>query len=164
MLSQSCRPFANIKPILVSCLIVNIGIWTVSEWLNINLRSLMQNLVNIAIEESFALLFIEWLQGFFIVYSTIGTTARFRPLNSLEHCIITSPITNIQGGPDSNPVYTSEFRARTGPNDSSRLAIITCGVYIFLKYRPTLGPNWHFVLVAGKLIMLFRIHRFLSTK
>ena len=30
---------------------------------------------------------MEWLQGLFIVHSTIDSTAHSRPLNSLEHCI-----------------------------------------------------------------------------
>ena len=40
--------------------------------------------------------YFEWLQGFFIVHSTIGSTVHSRPLNSLEHCICTTTITNIR--------------------------------------------------------------------
>ena len=35
-----------------------------------------------------------WLQGFFIVHSTISSTVHSRPLNSLEHCISTTTMTN----------------------------------------------------------------------
>ena len=35
--------------------------------------------------------YFEWLQGFFIVHSTIGSAVHSMPLNSLEHCICTQP-------------------------------------------------------------------------
>ena len=48
--------------------------------------------------------YFEWLQGFFIVHSTIGRTVHSRPLNSLEHCICTTTMTNIRPDRDSNLV------------------------------------------------------------
>ena len=48
--------------------------------------------------------YFEWLQGFFIVHSTIGSTAHSMPLNSLEHCICTTTMTNIPPDRDSNLV------------------------------------------------------------
>ena len=47
---------------------------------------------------------IEWLQGFFMVHRPIDSTAHSRPLNSLDHCICTTPMTNIRTSRDSNPV------------------------------------------------------------
>ena len=35
--------------------------------------------------------YFEWLQGLFIVHSTIGSTSHSMPLNSLEHCIYAQP-------------------------------------------------------------------------
>ena len=35
---------------------------------------------------------IEWIQGVFIVHSTVDSTANSSPLNSLEHCICTTSI------------------------------------------------------------------------
>ena len=52
--------------------------------------------------------YLEWFQGFFIVYSTTGSTVHSMPLNSLEHCICTTTMTNIWPDRDSNlvsPVY-----------------------------------------------------------
>ena len=46
----------------------------------------------------------EWLQGFFMVHSTIGRTVHSIPLNSLEHCICTTTMTNIRPDRDSNLV------------------------------------------------------------
>ena len=40
--------------------------------------------------------YFEWLQGFFIVHSTIGGIVHFVILNSLEHCICTTTMTNIR--------------------------------------------------------------------
>ena len=48
--------------------------------------------------------YFEWLQGFFIVHSTTGSTIHSRPLNSLEHCICTTTTTNIRPDRDSNLV------------------------------------------------------------
>ena len=52
-------------------------------------------------------------QGFFIVHSTIDTTAHSRPFNSLKHCICTTSMTNIRPSRDSNPVPL-EFRTTHG--------------------------------------------------
>ena len=58
--------------------------------------------------------YFERLQGFFIVHSTIGSTVHTMPLNSLEHCIRTTTMTNIRPDRDSNlvplvpPVDTDE--------------------------------------------------------
>ena len=48
--------------------------------------------------------YFEWLRGFFIVQSTIGSTVHSIPLNSLEHCICTTTMTNIRPDRDSNLV------------------------------------------------------------
>ena len=48
--------------------------------------------------------YFKWLQGFFIVHSTIGSTVHSMPLNSLEHCICTTTMTNIHPARDSNLV------------------------------------------------------------
>ena len=48
--------------------------------------------------------YFEWLQGIFIVHSTIGRTVHYMPLNSLEHCICTTTMTNIRPDRDSNLV------------------------------------------------------------
>ena len=48
--------------------------------------------------------YFEWLQGFFIVHSTVGSTVHSMPLNSLEHCICTTTMTNIRLDRDSNLV------------------------------------------------------------
>ena len=37
--------------------------------------------------------YFEWLQGFFIVHSTIGSTVNSMPLNRSEHCIATTMMT-----------------------------------------------------------------------
>ena len=44
------------------------------------------------------------LQGFFIVHNTIGSTVHSMPLNSLEHCICITTMTNIRPDRDSNLV------------------------------------------------------------
>ena len=48
--------------------------------------------------------YFEWHQGFFIVHSAIGSTVHSMPLNSLEHCICTTTITNIRPDRDSSLV------------------------------------------------------------
>ena len=48
--------------------------------------------------------YFEWLQGFFLVHSTIDSTVHSMPLNSLEHCICTTTMTNIRPDRDSNLV------------------------------------------------------------
>ena len=48
--------------------------------------------------------YFEWLQGFFIVHNTIGSTVHSMPLNSLEHCICTTTMTNILPDRDSSLV------------------------------------------------------------
>ena len=48
--------------------------------------------------------YFEWLQVFFIVHSTIGSTIHSMPLNSLEHCECTTTMTNIRPDRDSNLV------------------------------------------------------------
>ena len=48
--------------------------------------------------------YFEWLHGLFIVHSSIGSTVHSRPLNSLEHCICTTTMTNIRSVRDSNLV------------------------------------------------------------
>ena len=48
--------------------------------------------------------YFEWLQEFFIVHSTIGSTEHSKPMNSLEHCISTTTMANIRPDWDSNLV------------------------------------------------------------
>ena len=48
--------------------------------------------------------YFEWLQGFFIVHSTIGSTVHSMSLNSLKHCICATTMTNIRPYWDSNQV------------------------------------------------------------
>ena len=48
--------------------------------------------------------YFEWLQGFFIVHSTRGSTVHSMPLNSLEHCICITTMTNIRLDRDLNLV------------------------------------------------------------
>ena len=48
--------------------------------------------------------YFEWIQWFFIVHSTIGSTVHSRTLNSLEHCICTTTMTNIRPDRDTNLV------------------------------------------------------------
>ena len=59
--------------------------------------ALQQNHGNIATEGSpkpgLCPTLFEWLQGFFIVHSTIDSTAHFMPLSSLAHSICTTPMT-----------------------------------------------------------------------
>ena len=49
--------------------------------------------------------YFEWLQGFFIMHSTIGSTVHSMPLNSFEHCICTTTMTNIWPDRDSNLLF-----------------------------------------------------------
>ena len=81
------------------------------EWVNIVLRRFLHNHGDIAIEGSPKLVLcptlIEWLQGLFIVHSTIDKIAHSRHFNSLEHCVCTTSMTNIRPGLDSNPVVLS---------------------------------------------------------
>ena len=46
--------------------------------------------------------YFNWLQGLFIVHSTIGSTVHSMHLNSLEHCICTTTMTNIRTNRNSN--------------------------------------------------------------
>ena len=48
--------------------------------------------------------YLERHQGLFIVHSTINSTVHSGPLNSLEHCISTSTMTNIRPHRDSSLV------------------------------------------------------------
>ena len=81
------------------------------EYVNIALRRFLHNHGNIATEGSLkpglCTTLIEWIQEFLIVHSTIDSTAHSRPLNSLEHCIYTTPMTNIRPGRGSNQVLLS---------------------------------------------------------
>ena len=53
--------------------------------------------------------YFEWLQGFYIVRNTICSTVHSRPLNSLDHCICTTTMTNIRPDRDLNLV-TPDYR------------------------------------------------------
>ena len=55
----------------------------------------------------YALIFSNNFKVFFILQSTIDSTAHSRPLNSLEHCICTTLMTNMRHGRNSNPVHLS---------------------------------------------------------
>ena len=48
--------------------------------------------------------YFECLRGFFIVHNTIGSTVHSRPLNSLDHCICKTTMTNIRRDRDLNLV------------------------------------------------------------
>ena len=48
--------------------------------------------------------YFEWLLGLFIVHITICNTLHSMPLNSLEHCICTTTMTNIRPDRDLNQV------------------------------------------------------------
>ena len=78
---------------------------------NIALRRFLHNHGNIATKGSpksgLYYTFIEQFQGLFIVHNTIDNTAHSRPLNSLEHCIGTTSMTNIRSGRVSYPVPLS---------------------------------------------------------
>ena len=54
--------------------------------------------------ETMPYFYFEWIQGFFIVHSTKYSTVHCIPLNSLEHCICTTTMTNIRPDRDSNLV------------------------------------------------------------
>ena len=60
--------------------------------------------------------YFEWLQGFFIVHSTIGSTVHSMPLNSLVHCICTTTMTNIRPGFETG---TSRLQAPVDTNEPS---------------------------------------------
>ena len=64
-------------------------------WMNIDLRRFRHNHGIIATEGSLETglcpTLNEILQGFFIVRTILDSTANFRPLNTLEHCIYTQP-------------------------------------------------------------------------
>ena len=85
----------------------NLNIW----WVNIVLLRFMYNHGNIATEgnqkSGHCPTLFEWLQGFFIIYSTIDSTTQYIPLNSLEHCTCTTSMTNNRPGRDSNQVPLS---------------------------------------------------------
>ena len=77
--------------------------------MNIALRRFLHNHGNIATEGSpkpglCPTLIFKWFQGFFIMNSSIGCTVHAMPLNSLEHCICTTTMTNILHDRDSNMV------------------------------------------------------------
>ena len=50
---------------------------------------------------------IEWLHGFFIVQTTIDSTAHPNPLYSSKHCVCTTSRTHIRPAQDSNSVPLS---------------------------------------------------------
>ena len=78
-------------------------------YMNIALRLFLHNHGNIATQESLKLrlcptLISNDLEGLFILHSTIGSTVHSMPLNSLEHCICTTTVTNTRPDWDSNLV------------------------------------------------------------
>ena len=74
--------------------------------------------------------YFEWLQGFFIVYSTIDSTVHSMPLNSLEHCICTTTMmTNIRPDRDSNlvpPGYKPQSIRMNQYTQQTQNMCITC--------------------------------------
>ena len=74
--------------------------------MNIALRRFLHNHGDIATEVSPKPRLCPTLisNDFFIVHSTIGSTVHSMPLNSLEHCISTTTMTNIRPDQDSNLV------------------------------------------------------------
>ena len=57
------------------------------------------------LSRDYAVLILNYLSVFFIVHTTIESTARSGPLNSLEHCVWTTSMTSIRLGRDSNQVH-----------------------------------------------------------
>ena len=72
---------------------------------NIALRCFLHNHGNIAKEGRDYVLLLS--NKFFIVHSAIDITAHTMPLNSLEHCIGTTSMTNIRPDQDLNPAALS---------------------------------------------------------
>ena len=64
--------------------------------------------------------YFEWPKGLFIVHSTIGSTVHSSLLNSLEHCICTTSITNIRPDRDSNLVPLGYKPAPVNTNEPPR--------------------------------------------
>ena len=104
-----CHDTCNHKAIAIS-----VSIFKHMRWENIALRRSLHHHGNIASERSpksgLRPTLIEWLQWFFLVHSTIDSTAHSFPLHSLEQCISTTPMTNIPPGRDTNPVPLSFFK------------------------------------------------------
>ena len=76
----------------------------------LTLRRFLHNHGNISIEgdpKSGLNPFIEWIQGFIIVHTSINSTAHSWPLNSLQHCVCTTSMKSIWPDRDSNPVHLS---------------------------------------------------------
>ena len=79
---------------------------------------------------------IELLQMFFIVHSTIDSTAHM-PLNSLEHCICTTPDDKYSNWPGFDP-SSSEFRVTTGLSEPSGWAFDDASKYNSASLKTTL--------------------------
>ena len=98
--------------------------------------------------------YFEWLQGFFIVHSIIGSTVHSMPLNSLEHCICTITMTNIRPDRDSNlvpPGYKPQsirmsHRGRPQTRGDWSITAI-CGILLFQVAHKTCRPIDVWVLV-----------------
>ena len=84
--------------------------------------------------------YFEWLQGFFIVHSTIGSTVHSMPLNSLEHCLCTTTMTNIRPDRDSircEWAIGAGLRFRGGLMYSGVLWLIVTAGWFFLFCNST---------------------------
>ena len=78
------------------------------EWVNIALRHVLHieaiTRQKEARSRDNAYSYFEWLQGFFIVHSTIDSTIHPRHFNSLDDCICTTTMINIRPDRESNLV------------------------------------------------------------
>ena len=76
--------------------------------------------------------YFEWLQGLFIVHSTICSTAHSMPLNSSEHCICTTTMTGFEPG-------TSRFQAPVDKNEPSRKTISRIFWFLMVHWWSVVG-------------------------
>ena len=139
---------------------MNIGIWPVSEWLNVNLRSLMHNFGNTVRRKPEVGILSFSLSN---VRGTIGISESFMPLNTLEHCIVAiRPDHKHQSRPGFElSIYLWVFEPQPDRMIHrgwqyhlwSLWTLLVGHYYIFLKYRPTLDLNYHFLLAAVKFII-----------
>ena len=69
------------------------------------------------------------------LYSTIDSTTHARPLNSLEHCICTTSMTNIRPGRDLNPVPRVSSYNRPNEPSGPADAVLRCSCHSQWKLR-----------------------------
>ena len=95
---------------------------------------------------------LKWLKWFFIVHSTVDSTAHMF-LNSSKHCVCTTMVTNIRLGRDSNSLGpTSEFRTTAGPNmNKTDLFFIEIPGYFYKKNMWVLFiSRWMWIQLADR--------------